>query len=125
MNTFLYLLQVLNCHNCKKKTFWKEGIVKNHIKTFEKFKFKDDDFKIVKNENEEEVKTVDQIFYRFVQDEIKDIDDFLKKKMEDWNNLKIDEKNYENFKKVFGSDYKRKNLFVPDWEDLLKNEIIN
>ena len=98
----------------EKKTPWEQGIVENRIKTFEEFKFKDEDFNIVKNENEEEVKTVDQIFYRFVQDEIKEIDDFLKEKMENWNKFKKKDKTYENFKNVFVSNYERKNLFVPE-----------
>ena len=106
----------------EKKTFWKKGIVESSIKTFEKFKFDKDDFDIVKNEEEEEeVKTVDQIFYRFVQDEIKDIDNFLKEKMEEWNNRAKFEKTYENFKNVFASNYERKNLFVPEKKDLAKN----
>ena len=107
----------------KKKTFWKEGIVEKSIRTFEKFKFKDDDFKIVKNENEEEVKAVDQIFYRFVQDEIKDVDNHLRKNMDEWNSLKGNDKTYEKFKNVFVSDYERKNLFVPDWKVPENNEI--
>ena len=43
--------------------------------------------------------------------------------MEDWNNLKKEEKNYEKFKNVFVSDYERKNLFVPDWKVPENNEI--
>ena len=109
----------------KKKTFWKEGIVNTRIKTFEEFKFKENDFDIVKNENEEEVKTVDQIFYRFVQDEIKDVDNRLKRNMEDWNKLEENDKTYNNFKKVFVFDYERKNLFVPELGNQENNEIIN
>ena len=105
----------------EKKTPWEKGIVNKHIVAFKDFVF--DDFNIVKNENEEEVKTVDQIFYKFVQDEIKDMDDFLRKNMEDWNNLKKEEKTYEKFKNVFVSDYERKNLFVPDWKVPENNEI--
>ena len=107
------------------KTFWKEGIVNDRIVAFEEFKFKNEDFNIVKNENKEEVKTVNQIFYRFVQDEIKDIDDFLRKKMEDWNNLKKEEKTHDNFKNVFVFDYERKNLFVPEVDVQENNEIID
>ena len=106
-----------------KKNFWEKDIVERRIKTFKEFKFDKDDFDIVKNEEEEEVKAVNQIFYRIVQDEIKDIDDFLRKKMEEWNNSKEKDKNYENFKKVFASDYKRKNLFVPKLEGKAKDEI--
>ena len=108
----------------QKKTFWEEGIVNKRIVAFEEFKFKDEDFNIVKNENEEKEKTVDQIFYRFVQDEIKEIDDFLKNKMEEWNKLKKNDKTYDNFKKVFVSDYKRKHLFVPEWNVEEENKII-
>ena len=107
----------------KKKTFWKEGIVKNSIKTFEEFKFNNKDFAIIKNENEEEVKTVDQIFYRFVQDEIKEIDDFLKNKMENWNNSEEKDKTYKNFKNVFVFNYERKKLFVPEEKDLENDDI--
>ena len=106
------------------KTFWKEGIVNDRIVAFEEFKFKDDDFNIVKNEKKEEVETVDQIFYRFVQDEIKDMNDFLRKKMENWNKLKEESKTYEEFKNVFVFDYKRKNLFVPEVDVQENNEII-
>ena len=108
----------------EKKTFWKKGIVESSIKTFEDFKFNKDDFDIVKNKEEKEVKTVDQIFYRFVQDEIKDIDNFLKEKMEEWNNRAKFEKTYENFKNVFASNYERKNLFVPEFKVQGKKEII-
>ena len=107
----------------EKKTFWKKDIVKKHIVAFEDFKFKDDDFKIVKNEEEKEVKTVDQIFYRFVQDEIKEINNRLKKNMEEWNKLDKEKKNYDKFKNVFVFDYKRKNLFVPNVEGPENNEI--
>ena len=105
----------------EKKTPWEKGIVNKHIVAFKDFVF--DDFNIVKNENEEEVKTVDQIFYRFVQDEIKDVANHLIRKMKEWNDSKKKDKTYDNFKKVFGSDYKRKNLFVPNLEDLPKDEI--
>ena len=107
----------------KKKTFWKEGIVENSIKTFEEFKFNNKDFAIIKNENEEEVKNVDQIFYRFVQDEIKEIDDFLKNKMENWNNSEEKDKTYKNFKNVFVFNYERKKLFVPEEKDLENDDI--
>jgi len=107
----------------EKKTFWKQGIVKDQTVTFEDFKFNDNDFAIIKNENEEEVKTVDQIFYRFVQDEIKEIDDFLKNKMDEWNSLKEKDKTYEKFKNVFVVDYERKHLFVTEEEDLENNDI--
>ena len=111
----------------KKKTFWKEGIVKNSIKTFEEFKFNNKDFAIIKNENEEEVKTVDQIFYRFVQDEIKDVDNrlkkSLKKNMDEWNSLNEKDKTYDKFKSVFVVDYERKNLFVLEEEDLENDDI--
>ena len=97
--------------------------LEKRIVAFKDFVFNDKDFDIVKNENEEEVKTVDQIFYRFVQDEIKDVDNRLRKNMEDWNKRNDKEKTYDNFKNVFGSDYKRKNLFVPDWKVPENNEI--
>lgn len=64
------------------KTLWEEGIVKSPIVAFEDFKINKDDFNIVKNEEEKEVKTVDQIFDKFVQDEIKDVDNRLIRNME-------------------------------------------
>ena len=105
------------------ETFWKKDIVNKRIVAFEKFNFDKNDFDIVKNEEEEEeVKTVDQIFYRFVQDEIKDVDNHLKRNMDEWNNRKENEKTYDNFKKVFASDYGRKNLFVPKLKGKAKDE---
>ena len=44
--------------------------------------------------------------------------------MEDWNNLKKEEKTHDNFKNVFVFDYKRKNLFVPEVDVKENNEII-
>ena len=108
----------------EKKTPWEKGIFERRIKTFEEFNFDKDDFDIVKNENEEEVKAVDQIFYKFVQDEIKDVDNRLIRNMEEWNNRDEKEKTYENFKNVFVFDYKRKNLFVPELDVQNKNKII-
>ena len=107
----------------KKETFWKIGIVNERIVAFEDFKFNDKDFKIVKNENEKEVKTVDQIFYKFVQDEIKDINNRLIRNMEEWNNRDEKEKTYKNFKKVFVFNYERKNLFVPELGNKENNNI--
>ena len=119
------IIKKLNEQKDKKEnveTLWKEGIVNERVVTFEDFKFKDDNaFEIVKNE-EEEVKTEDQIFLKFVLNEINNINNFLRGKMQNWNKISNQkEKNYENFKKIFVFDYKRKPLFVPEL-DIQENE---
>ena len=53
------------------------------------------------------------------------MNDFLRKKMENWNKLKEESKTYEEFKNVFVFDYKRKNLFVPEVDVQENNEIID
>ena len=106
------------------KTLWEEGIVKSPIVAFEDFKINKDDFNIVKNEEEKEVKTVDQIFDKFVQDEIKDVDNRLIRNMEKWNNRAENEKPMRILKTFLSLITKEKICLFQSWKINLKMKLI-